>query len=396
MKRLSIVVGSGGTGSYLVPSLLSYFKGISTRLNDENHILLIDGDIVEEKNLLRQGFLTSSLNQSKSEAIYNMYKDGYPDFNLYYEDKFLLFADELVNYVKKHIDDLDEVLLFSCVDNNFARLRMLVGQQLIKQEFPDLSVTFVDSGNEEWHGQSIVSHLPSGTLPVINMLKGKLTLVEENYCDTVDNIFVRMNDWENHLDKGEHELSCDIVAVSHPQNIGTNMVAATAMVSVLDKVLKQDDIKNIQFNASKNTIKAYDLADKDSYLKVMREITAFSNDSDAMLSKLYLAMQKKYIEPEVTEPVTDEQESETIDLKSLFTDFFDSERAEETEIKLENDKHKDISKLLDDLIVDVPEIDVELEDFVLETVPEINIPETEREDLLQKSISETLQELYDI
>ena len=400
MKRLSIIVGAGGTGSYLLPNLLAYYKGLPSRMNDENHIYLMDGDVVEDKNLLRQGFLNEALNHSKSEALVEMYKNGYPDFNLEYVDKFLNYSDELVSVVKQKIEDLDEVFLFSCVDNNFARLRILVAQQLIKQEFPSLLVTFIDSGNEEWHGQSIVSHMPRGAEAILEMVNGKLSLCSENYTHSVDNIFVRMQDWENHLDRGEHELSCDVVSVSHPQNIGTNMNAASVMIMVLDDVLQDREdreTQNIQFNAHKNTINRYDISPKVDYLRVMNEIAEFANTNEGVLSKLFVTMKMKKEAPKVKEDI----------VNAFFESPFTVKEESDSSLKASKqasaptmDKEPVYVSDMDVLNSIISVIDVEdtLEENKtssdLETVA-IDLDIEEREDLLKKSLDETLEAIFD-
>lgn len=276
MKRLTIIVGAGGTGSYLLPNLLAFYNGLAGDV--ENKVVLIDGDFVEDKNLLRQGFLQDSLNQYKSEALVDTYSQAY-DIEVESKNMFLNNADYLLNIVRENLEDIEDVVLISCVDNNYARLRLVVGQQLIKQFYPDLEVTFVDSGNEEWHGQSIVTTMDNFTAPVLAYENGKMVVKTEAYTQaaTYDNIFVRMNNWENFLTKGDHEMSCDIVTVSHPQNVATNMTASSLIITSLGRLARGHLPKNISFNAQQNKFTLYDISDKVDYIRTMTEIANFIN-----------------------------------------------------------------------------------------------------------------------
>ncbi|WP_172792972.1 ThiF family adenylyltransferase, partial [Bacillus amyloliquefaciens] len=62
MTILTVIVGAGGTGSYAINNLLNLYR---VRAKERHRVMLIDGDVVEEKNLLRQGFLRKDLNKGK-------------------------------------------------------------------------------------------------------------------------------------------------------------------------------------------------------------------------------------------------------------------------------------------------------------------------------------------
>lgn len=56
-----IVLGAGGTGGYVIPHLyrLGYASEHPTR------ILVCDGDVVEQKNLIRQNFVEQDIGRNK-------------------------------------------------------------------------------------------------------------------------------------------------------------------------------------------------------------------------------------------------------------------------------------------------------------------------------------------
>lgn len=92
IPRHVIVIGCGGTGSRLVPLLTQFMRSISAQHNPQGWvpdatIHLIDGDVVEQKNLLRQNFIESDVGKNKASVLaqrysraYNMDVRAYPCF----------------------------------------------------------------------------------------------------------------------------------------------------------------------------------------------------------------------------------------------------------------------------------------------------------------------------
>ena len=63
MKYVFIVVGVGGTGSLVardLPKLL---------LHTESEMVIIDGDNVEEKNMVRQAYQSHDIGENKANAL---------------------------------------------------------------------------------------------------------------------------------------------------------------------------------------------------------------------------------------------------------------------------------------------------------------------------------------
>ena len=61
-RKYYIVLGAGGTGSWLAQFLSKI----------EVPVYLIDGDVVESKNVLRQNFVEEEVNMSKAEIAKKM------------------------------------------------------------------------------------------------------------------------------------------------------------------------------------------------------------------------------------------------------------------------------------------------------------------------------------
>lgn len=88
-----IIIGVGGTGSFLV-ELLSCLGA--------RNVMLIDGDIVEKRNLLRQNFSEEHIGKSKAKVLAERY--DYEHYDTWYDGS-----------------EKQPGVLISCVDNNEAR-----------------------------------------------------------------------------------------------------------------------------------------------------------------------------------------------------------------------------------------------------------------------------------
>jgi len=93
------IVGAGGVGSLLIPSLRLLIKG---------DIGIIDGDRLEKSNLSRQLFSEKDIGKNKAEALCERFKaKPFPKYLQYDEEWYdILFDDDVV---------------FVCVDNHPAR-----------------------------------------------------------------------------------------------------------------------------------------------------------------------------------------------------------------------------------------------------------------------------------
>ena len=78
-----VVIGAGGTGGYVIPHLY--------RLGYASHryvrIIVCDGDVVEEKNLIRQNFVQQDIGRNKAQVQAERYSAAFgieceykPDF----------------------------------------------------------------------------------------------------------------------------------------------------------------------------------------------------------------------------------------------------------------------------------------------------------------------------
>lgn len=277
MEDLYIVVGAGGTGGYAIPEFIRFAN------NQKNNadMFIFDGDKVEGKNLLRQAFFESDLGEFKAQSLVNRYTPlarkgvrvrAVNDFIHTALDIDKLFYEMVVQMNAKY----ERVFIISCVDNNTARLRLLFATYYLQDKY-GITVTFIDSGNNEWDGQTLVTSLmgnrvDSTAVSGLRKTKNLLSGISKWVADGVDGfkdvkfskvnktyniyycIFSQMVDWKNRLTRGDHELGCDEITVSNPQNIGVNIMASQSLILMLSRLYINDlNAMEFKFNAGTNS-----------------------------------------------------------------------------------------------------------------------------------------------
>lgn len=180
-----IIVGCGGTGSRLAPLLVQLVRSLCSKYNPHGwlvnpRVVFIDGDIVEEKNLLRQNFIAKDINQNKAMVLAQRYGRAYgiethvipqfltPEGHIrYYVDGTGVTHDycqgDHQNNKGVHISSIlhtingnSDYCVISCVDNMDAR-RLIVSQLISWSNTIGSNVLFLDAGNEDTFGQARIS-----------------------------------------------------------------------------------------------------------------------------------------------------------------------------------------------------------------------------------------------
>lgn len=211
------VLGAGGTGGYVIPHLyrLGYASEHPTR------IIVCDGDVVEQKNLIRQNFVEQDIGRNKAQVLAARYAAAFgieceyrPEFIETQEELHTLTEPDRVSYPMEP----QRVILLGCVDNNKSR-------QLCHRVFEQKrNLIYIDAGNGEHTGQVVCGVRQHGR----TLYKPVCSL----YPDLLED-----------EDKFPSELSCAERAVSAPQSVTANLTAATAVVSFLYDLLIAGDLK---------------------------------------------------------------------------------------------------------------------------------------------------------
>ncbi len=231
-----VMLGAGGTGGHIAPHLYRLLHALERSVK----VIIADGDIVEEKNLVRQNFISSDLGRNKAQVLAERYASAF-GMEVMYVPEFIESEERLSQLVKpelywgKPYSSLQHEglsILIGCVDNN--RSRRLFNEVFKKS--PNL--IYLDSGNGEHTGQVVCGIRRNGR----TYYKPVGDLYPDVLADT---------------DKFPTELSCAEAAVSAPQSIAANIMAATAIVSYLYNilVLGHIEVRSVTFSTKTVNLK---------------------------------------------------------------------------------------------------------------------------------------------
>ena len=144
MRDLSIiVVGCGGTGTFFLKELCRALSG------DEDtkvkRILIVDGDTVEKKNLLRQAFSLEDIGENKAKVFADILTDAFDlRFPVSYLDRYIETEQDLP-------DEHSDVLVIGCSDNGACR--KVMDDYFLSPKRGN--VWYYDAGNSFLEGQVI-------------------------------------------------------------------------------------------------------------------------------------------------------------------------------------------------------------------------------------------------
>ena len=225
-----VMLGAGGTGGHIAPHLYRLLYALERPVR----FIVCDGDVVEEKNLVRQNFIPADLGENKAKVLAERYASVF-GIETEYVPSFIESEDDLKKLLTPKIwrmgcsrgtslDHKEQVILIGAVDNNRSR-------QLCHSVFYQMDeLIYIDSGNGEHTGQ-VVCGIRSGGRTLYQPI-GKA------YPDVL-----------KEKDKFPTELSCAEASLSAPQSIAANITAATAVVDIIYNILTLGDsrVRQITF-----------------------------------------------------------------------------------------------------------------------------------------------------
>lgn len=252
---ISLVIGSGGTGAYAVEELVS----ILGATGKSHVVVVIDGDEVEERNLERQAFYPKDIERNKARAVVNRIEtNDSQNVSVYAYEDFIYTWLEIIDITKRIWDlheDQTELMIICGADNNAVRHRIDLATKVIHELDLFDDVITIDSGNEEYTGEVLVTHLKRGVDYLDNQLDYRLARIN--------------GDLEDRLTYGDFEMSCDLAAESDPQNIGTNMLAAYIILNGVIQYLTLGKVESKTFNARSGYVEDIEHVSQEEYIEML-------------------------------------------------------------------------------------------------------------------------------
>ena len=230
-----VMLGAGGTGGHIAPHIYRLLYALDRPVR----FIICDGDVVEEKNLVRQNFAPADLGGNKARVLAERYS-GVFGMEAEYVPSFIESLDTLMELIKPLQWKRDRydwrtypemVILLGAVDNNKSR-------QLCHKAFSQSKdLIYIDSGNGEFSGQVVCGVRKNGR----TVQKPVGSVYPEMMIDKSD--------------KFPTELSCAEAAQSDPQSMAANITAATAVVDIVYNILTHGESNVRQTDFSTKTVR---------------------------------------------------------------------------------------------------------------------------------------------
>lgn len=236
-RDFSIVqIGCGGTGSALVPLISRHLYDINQRFHRHIDYIIMDGDIVEKKNIARQNFIDADLGRNKAEVLADRYSSAF-GIGITAIPKYLPLNEEMDNILNQ------TQLIISCVDNNKTRTKIDSTQKYMQKHGYRNSI-WIDVGNELSSGQVFISGR------FYDKRNG------QEYVTYLTDIHPEV---ANSADKHPDEVSCAERAMSGEQSLAVNTLAAILVFNTITELssMKQVFHYELMFSTNGSTRKKY-------------------------------------------------------------------------------------------------------------------------------------------
>jgi len=229
-----VLLGAGGTGGHVAPHLYRLLHTLARPVK----VIIADGDAVEQKNLVRQNFISTDLGRNKARVLAERYSSAF-GMEAHYVPEFIENEERLIDLVSSDGYSTGPYsfqhglsILIGAVDNN--KSRRLCHWVFKKTD----NIIYIDSGNGEHNGQVVCGIRRNG--------RTYYKPVGEAYPDVLLD-----------TDRFPTELSCAETAASAPQSIVANIMAATAIISYLYNILAIGSIetRSVTFSTKTLTLK---------------------------------------------------------------------------------------------------------------------------------------------
>lgn len=211
MKYHFLVMGCGGTGGNFLKEFARFLHSDGAG-NNRVQVTVLDGDVVEKKNIARQPFTEEDVGMNKAEAfcqaIYEVYGLSFHSYSRYVENVWEL---------KRICADGSIPVLIGAVDNHAARK--------IMHDFFETSDSciYFDSANEFSGGELVIG-------------------ARLNRCEVYPDRAYYFPEILKDTSKSRSQMGCEELNRVAPQHIATNVFAASLLLANATLLLMEQKI----------------------------------------------------------------------------------------------------------------------------------------------------------
>lgn len=147
-----IVVGAGGTGSFVVPAIARLIYELKQQQNKSAEMLIVDPDLVENGNIPRSNFCFAEIGRYKAQTLAERVSTAWG-----IETSFSCERFDPEKHLKSSTSDYRNLtIIVGCVDNHLARREMHRALDEYRSYGDASRVWWIDGGNGKTSGQVLL------------------------------------------------------------------------------------------------------------------------------------------------------------------------------------------------------------------------------------------------
>ncbi|MBK6591123.1 MAG: ThiF family adenylyltransferase [Acidobacteria bacterium] len=147
-----IVVGAGGTGSFIVPALARLIFELKQQQNKSAEMLIVDPDVVENGNIPRSNFCFAEVGRYKAQTLAERVATAWGIETSFSCEKF----DPERHLKSSNSDYRSLTIIVGCVDNYLARRKMHLALDEFRGYGDASRLWWIDGGNGRSSGQVLL------------------------------------------------------------------------------------------------------------------------------------------------------------------------------------------------------------------------------------------------
>ena len=147
-----IVVGAGGTGSFVVPAIARLIYELKQQQNKSAEMLIVDPDVVENGNIPRSNFCFAEVGRYKAQTLAERVSTAWGIEISFSSEKF-----DSEKHLKSSSSDYRSLaIIVGCVDNYLARREMHRALEEFRGYGDASRIWWIDGGNGKTSGQVLL------------------------------------------------------------------------------------------------------------------------------------------------------------------------------------------------------------------------------------------------
>ena len=228
-----IVVGAGGTGSFVVPAIARLIFELKQQQNKRVEMLIVDPDVVENGNIPRSNFCFAEVGRYKAHALAERVATAWG-----IETSFACESFDPEKHLKASSSDYRSLtIIVGCVDNHLARREMHRALDEYRSYGEASRVWWIDGGNGKISGQVL---LGSATKP----LKPEQYFTGTSICRALPSPSLQHADLlQPEKLEAKSEASCPERIRLGEQGLNVNQRVAIEIVEILSSLLLTRDLR---------------------------------------------------------------------------------------------------------------------------------------------------------